>query len=664
MAKNREQDLRALIEEAEEAASLPLDPDKGAPREVNGQAIAPGKWREAGAVDPYGLPQGNPVHPLGMDGTAFFFLNTLGQVVQVPDLKAETIKKLYAGRLDFLYWAFPRRKAPPKDTADPDVIAAFYADPDSINGWDAEMAGNLLYNAAARRGVWRDFEYVRGRGTWTDPDDDRRLVLHCGNNLILRDEKGRYSRQSPGDLDSAVYPAEPLRPYPWGAAVDVSPAQELTKLISTWRFRRGELDVRLLLGWIAAGFVAGALDWRPSIWVTGGFGTGKSSLTHKVLKALLGNGVIYATNVTAASIYQHVGHSSLCTIVDEFEAQNDPAKTRPVIELMRQSSSGGVVMRGGADGKGKTFYSRNPFCFTSVIRHGLRPQDLSRMAILNIDPFEPGDTEPEYKPEELALMGRKLFRRMVDMWPDLQLRLAQWRMALQASGHDSRAAMQFGTLMACSDVLLADEAPDSDTIAFWCEQLAPETLDETAGKQAEWERCLTSLLAAPVEAWRSGKQRTVGALLDAFLTPDDGGGPAEVFGTATTAKGKLKVINELLAVAGLKVEPRHPDHPGVEWWLAVPTSDEKLRQLFRGSDYEGEASVDGAWNSSLQQAPRGMWTLRRSRIDGVQRRCTWLDLAQVMPRIGEEDEDDPPAGGSPARPPARDDPPDDHDIPF
>jgi hypothetical protein len=652
VAKTREQDLRALIEEAEAEASLPTDPEKGAPREIGGKQIPPGRWREMGAVDRFGLPQGNPVIPLGMDGTTFFFLNTLGQVVPVADLKAETVKKLYAGRIDFLYWAFPRKRAPSKETIEKgaEAIAEFYANPDSINGWDAETAGNLLYNAAAMRGVWRDYELVRGRGTWADPEDKTRLVLHCGNSLFVRDAKGKYDRLPPGDLDSAVYPAEPVRPYPFNAPQGPEPGRELEALISTWRFRRGELDVRLLIGYIAQGFVTGALDWRPSVWVTGGPGSGKSTLTKDLMKALLGSGVIYATNVTVASIYQHVGHSSLPTILDEFETQNDPAKTRAVVEFMRQASSGGVVMRGGADGKGKTFYARTPFCFTSIIRHGLRPQDLSRMAILNLNPFEPGDVMPRLDVKELGLLGRKLFRRMVDNWAELQERLLTWRASLEARGHDSRAAMQFGTLMACADVLLEDAPPDSDTLDHWCDLLAPDVLDETAGKQPEWERCLIGLLAAPVEAWRSGKQRTVGALLDAFMEPDDAEGQAEVFGGATTAKGKLKVLNGYLAAAGLKVEPRVSERADVEWWLAVPGSDEKLRQLFRGSDYEGEASVDGAWNSSLQQAPPDMWMLRRSRIDGRQRRCTWLDLSKVV-----AGDDGPPEASKP---------PPDNDAPF
>ncbi|CAK9000921.1 Uncharacterized protein SCF082_LOCUS6710, partial [Durusdinium trenchii] len=565
-------DLRAVLEEAEEfsGAIIDLDPPKGRARDIDGQAVPPGMWRSMDLADKYGLPQGNPVIPLGMDGTKFFFLNTLGQVVSVADLKAETIKKLYAGRLDFLYWAWPRWSAPPREANDKaltpeqrkQALDGHFASPDAVNGWDANAAADALYNAAAMRGVWRDFELVRGRGAWVDEDDHKRLVLHCGNRLFCRDDKGKWESLQPGDYETAVYPAEPLRPYPWGADVSVSAGRQLLELIETWRWRRDEVDARLLAGWIAAGFLAGALPWRPSVYITGGRGTGKSTLMKKLMRQLFGSGVIYATNVTAASIYQHVGHASLPVILDEFEAQSNPAKTRGVIELMRDSCSDGVVMRGGPEGKGSEFRARNTFAFSSIVRAGMRPQDLSRMAILNLDPFEPGDAEPGLEPKEIALLGRKLLRRVADRWIDFKELFLTWHAGLKSVGHDSRGADQFGILMTCADMILEDEPPDSDTLKEWCDRLAPTGLEEMSGNMPEWERCLVALLSAPVEAWRGGKRRT----------------------------------------AGLKVEAKFKDVPQVEWWLSIPSSDEKVRQLFRGSDYEGEAGVDGSWSSSLQQA--------------------------------------------------------------
>ena len=40
-----------------------------------------------------------------------------------------------------------------------------------------------------------------------------------------------------------------------------------------------------MLGWLAAGKLGGALDWRPLIWVTGGSNTGKSTLLSSLTNA-------------------------------------------------------------------------------------------------------------------------------------------------------------------------------------------------------------------------------------------------------------------------------------------------------------------------------------------------------------------------------------------
>jgi predicted ATPase len=37
-----------------------------------------------------------------------------------------------------------------------------------------------------------------------------------------------------------------------------------------------------VLGWIAAATIGGALDWRPSLWITGDLSTGKSTLLERL----------------------------------------------------------------------------------------------------------------------------------------------------------------------------------------------------------------------------------------------------------------------------------------------------------------------------------------------------------------------------------------------
>jgi UTP--glucose-1-phosphate uridylyltransferase len=58
--------------------------------------------------------------------------------------------------------------------------------------------------------------------------------------------------------------------------------------------------------------------------------------------------------------------------------------------------------------------------------------------------------------DELAMLGRRVFRRMMDRWHAFQEELPIWRDSLMTAGMDARQADQFGTLLAVQDVLRAD----------------------------------------------------------------------------------------------------------------------------------------------------------------------------------------------------------------
>lgn len=648
-----ESEVRAALADAEEYGhGVKTEPLPGQARLIAGKPVKPGGWIADGLADEWGMPPDCPVTPLGTDELRFFFLTTNGQVVSVPDLKAETIKKLFAGRMHYLYWAWPRWKKP----NDPDEVF-------TCDGWDANKAADALYDACSHKGVWRDFDRIRGRGMWRD--DDGGLVVHCGDVLFARDPKGKLSVRPPGDYTTdyggAVYPAGARVPYPWREPVGTGVGREVLEILGAWNWRR-PIDAQLLLGWLICSIMAGALDWRPSCYVTGLSGSGKSTLLNRTLKALLGSRAVYATNVTAASLYQHIKQDSPSMIIDQFEAGSNPARAKAVIELVRDASSEGLTLRGGADGKGFAFSARNCTMFSSVRRPAMRPEDLSRTAFLQLDKLTAANQLPDLSPARLHELGRKLVRRVLDRWDDHFDTLNAWHTALMAVGHTSRSADQFGGLLAAADLVLADALPHADELTVVSAELAPDGMVELEGQVDDWERCLNHMLSAPVNAWRSGMQSSVGRLLDQFLEAiADKNKHQDVF-SATTDAGILTQANNLLSAAGLKIETAKRDLPGVTWWLSVPSSDEKLRALFEDSDFAGESAVEGAWAGSLQQAPRfdpdtrkGLWVSRRSRLDGRQRRCTWLDLGQVVTR--EEFEDAPPVE-TPAAEDGRD------EIPF
>ena len=57
-------------------------------------------------------------------------------------------------------------------------------------------------------------------------------------------------------------------------------------------------SAHFLLGWLVLAPVCGALNWRPHIWLTGGAGTGKTTILKLFIRPLLGGVVQSATGGT------------------------------------------------------------------------------------------------------------------------------------------------------------------------------------------------------------------------------------------------------------------------------------------------------------------------------------------------------------------------------
>ena len=208
--------------------------------------------------------------------------------------------------------------------------------------------------ACANEGLWDPSSRCRGVGGWST--DAGGLIFHCGDTIFIQPpDQQVYLTYQPGRIDEHVYPAGPKRPHPDIAAGDPSRAgSETFEILRSWSWKRPGLDPVLLLGWIGAALLGGALRWRPMIWVTGDAETGKSTL-HEFVFDLFGRGIIRASDATAASLWQKLGYSSIPVVVDELEAEADDRQAQKVIALARQAASGGVILRGGADHVGTEF---------------------------------------------------------------------------------------------------------------------------------------------------------------------------------------------------------------------------------------------------------------------------------------------------------------------
>ena len=610
MAQRGNAGVRAEIARAERLVRKPEfdDPPVGEARLIGGVAVKPGEWT-AGRD---GLPPDCPVKPLGREGNLIHVVDAKGQLITLKpsDMGQKQIQALFHHRQRYLKWAWPRFTAK-----------------GSIDTFRTELVAEALYSAAGPLPLFSAANHVRGRGAWTTSRGE--LVYHSGDALWRRaaGKRGGLEETLPGLSGKTFYELLPAIPPPWPEVIEPedNPARAVLIALRSWHWERPEVDPVLMLGWIGAAMLSGALEWRPNLYVTGDKATGKSAMLDFV-KAVLGDGLIKSADASAAGVTQKLRHDALPVALDELEAEADGRATNAILKLAKIASSGDGKLRGGADHSGVEFTVRSCFLFSSINPPALRPEDVSRMAILRLRPLKELPSRLKAAPTiDGERTGPMLLRILMDGWERFPAACEAYYEVLRAAGHPDRGQKTFGMLLACADLLLGPEVADDlgvpmvDNLARWGELLAPASMPEYEDMADNWRACVKHLLTSRVEAWRSGSRQTVGALLDELVQD----WPAQASMSVTVANG-------LLAQAGLRVLAPGavlPERDG--FVLAVPNESSLVAAQFKDTRWVGQAGAS-VWKNALRQAPAAVVsadkTLNRVRINGVQERCTLVRL--------------------------------------
>lgn len=541
-----------------------------------------------------GLPQDCPVQPLGMNNGVYFYLDANKQLRSLPAGKhrgTEIFALFGKGAEQFLYDNFPRYSKPDHDGKV------------TVNGWKSEMVGQRLMEDCAAQGILDLSEAVRGAGSWRDGDA---LVMHCGD-VVYRGVRS----MSPQKIGAYIYPADSKKQCPAEQARKGA-AQDLLKILQSWHWARPDIDPMLMLGWIGAAMLGGALVWRPMVWVTGDKGTGKSTL-QKLVKDVFGRGgLILAVDASAAGLWQSLGYSSLPVALDEVEAEEDNRRNNNLIKLARVAASGGQVLRGGSDHKQASFTLRSCFLFSSILIPPMLGQDVSRMARLELRPLAKGAAMPRLEERILVDTGAIFRRRLLDQWPRFDDTLMLYREAMRKAGHGGRGQDQFGSLLACADILLRDSLPDTNTLEGWAGRMNVDVLHETANDVADWERCAAYLLSSFIDPYRSGSKKTVAQWVSE---------------AAGYKHGDEVGANDVLASHGLKIFKKEG-----QAFLRVATAHRALSKLFEGSQWAGRAGASGVWACSLRRA-EGAENLSGIRFSGAKVQVVQIPLDQIISKM-------------------------------
>jgi len=302
---------------------------------------------------------------------------------------------------------------------------------------------------------------IRGSGVWIDKN---RIVINLGSKLIVN---GKLMAMS-AIKSWYVYVLTKNRiPDLVDNYLSTNECSYLTQACTSLMWKE-EKSGYLLAGWIAISRIAGSLPVRPHVWLTGGSGTGKSTVMDTLVRPALGfepSKLYLQGGTTEAGVRQSIKADSIPIIFDEFETTSFATKSRTeaIIELLRQSWSmtSGHIVKGSGAGTANHF-TVNFAALVSSIRVVLENDaDVSRFSVLELKPHGSNNEQWNEVKKVIAHItedyGERLFSRMCNMIPVILDSYKVFSLAISLKSNQ-RVGQQYGMLLAGYYALVSDSA--------------------------------------------------------------------------------------------------------------------------------------------------------------------------------------------------------------
>lgn len=357
-------------------------------------------------------------------------------------------------------------------------------------GMSKKMAINWLQRTAYKKGFF-DPSTRRGRGAWRD---DGRMVYHFGDRLMLDGVL-----QSDLKINSTnVYEQSRRLRLPATEMATAADGKIILEAAKAFHWVRPASAI-LLAGWCALAPICGALRWRPHIWITGGAGSGKSTILNEFALLLLNGASIYAQgNSTEAGIRQTIKMDALPVLFDESEQNNDREEQRiqAIIALIRQASteSQARTLKGTQGGDAMDFVVRSMFCLSSI-QVGMKHQaDVERLSVLAIRPKRDTDDAAGNWQKILAAMAplkadpemsARLMRRSLNLLPITIQNIEIFAQAAAEKFGSQRDGDQYGAMLAgawslfSTKVATIDQAREMIGKYEWSDYLESQETEES-----------------------------------------------------------------------------------------------------------------------------------------------------------------------------------------
>jgi len=371
-------------------------------------------------------------------------------------------------------------------------------------------------------------------------------------------------------------------------------------------------SAHFLAGWMVLAPVCGALNWRPHIWVTGGAGTGKTTILKAFMRPLMGGVLQTATGGTTEPGLRGILKSDAIPVVfDEFE-QNE-AKDKQIVQnvlaLARiASSEGGKIYKGTTSGGAIGYEIRSMFCVSSINVSLINKADIDRFCVLGLrkDPMDKGqwlEFEEEIISVATVQNGRALIARTLSHLPTIAANARTFAQAL-GKRFGQRFGDQHGTLLAGAWSLepggggLADLA----TADQWIATMDWEHQQHDAS-DADELKCRDTILQQIVR-YGGGLDASLGEMVQAVATQQ------------TLSRTVWSELVPILGRYGLKVfrdGEKLPDgEPAQGHHLAVANGNAQLDQLLRSTPWS-----NGAHRSALRRIAGALTPSKPTHFAGI-----------------------------------------------
>jgi putative DNA primase/helicase len=543
-----------------------------------------------------------PFRILGWDrGRAFYLPDGIPQVTALAPGQHTKLNLLQLASL--LYW---------KDN--------FPAEKRSGDGINWDMAADALIQQAQRIGIW-DPELIRGRGAWWDRG---KWAVHLGNRVVLGTPDGQPEEFNLRDAPSSfVYEAGKPIKLSFNDPLGNSESVKLVQICERLRWER-PISGKLLAGWVFLAPICGAISWRPHIWITGGAGSGKTTVMVDIIgRCLEGPALKVEGDTSEAGIRQALLHDARPVVFDEFESERKKAAERveDVLAMVTRASSetGADLLKGGADGRAASFKTRAMFAFASIGVNLRQHAARTRVTVLGLygEPETP-ESLAEFKQMKTNLLDtltenyiQQLQARAIRMIPVIRHNAQVFAEAAALALKDRRMGDQIGTLLAGAYGLHSTGVISREKAVEWIERQNWDEITETTEGNDE-AMCLRHILShiVKVETATVGvKSRSIAELI-AKAAEQPNVKDYEV--TGEEAKGTLMRIGIMVGDRQDKVKV-----------VRIASGHREMKRVLQ------DTSWPESYPRTLQRI-NGATKLEPRKFGTVSYRCTELLVADVL----------------------------------